>query len=145
MGIALSACTDWIDVSPKTNVKTDELFTSEDGFKSALTGIYGRMTNMETYGANLTFTFLEQLVQRYDNYREGTVTEKQRADIYDYKNHASSKASIEVIWSNLYKNIANINNLLKYLETNGEVIQTEGYRDLIKGEALGLRAFHYFD
>ena len=22
---------------------------------------------------------------------------------------------------------------------------TEGYRDLMKGEALGLRAFHYFD
>lgn len=145
MWIILSGCADWIDVSPKTDVKADELFTSEDGFKSALTGIYGRMTKGENYGGNLTFTFLEQLVQRYDNYRTGTVTEESRADIYDYKNQESSKSSIKTIWSNMYTNIANINNLLKNLETNGEAIITEGYRDLIKGEALGLRAFHYFD
>ena len=49
------------------------------------------------------------------------------------------------LWLKLYNEIANINNFLQYLESNGDVIVTEGYRDLMKGEALGLRAFHYFD
>ena len=44
----------------------------------------------------------------------------------------------------MYQDIANINNLLAYLETNGHYITTEGYWEMIS-EALGLRAFHYFD
>lgn len=141
--VAFSACSDWLDVSPKTDVKSKELFTSEDGFKSALIGIYGRMTNNGLYGRNLTFLFMEQLAQRYDNVKN--VSDDDRAQIYDYKNYSSSKSTIASIWNQMYKNIANINNLLANLEINGHYITTEGYYELIKGEALALRAFHYFD
>lgn len=138
-----SACSDWLDVNPKTEVKSKELFTSEDGFKSALTGIYGRMTKDPLYGRNLSFLFLEQLAQRYDNIR--SISDEDRAAIYDYKNLTSSKNTIATIWGEMYRNIANINNLLYNLEVNGHCITTEGYFEMIKGEALGLRAFHYFD
>ena len=30
----MSACSDWVDVSPNTDVKSEDLFTSESGFKS---------------------------------------------------------------------------------------------------------------
>lgn len=142
--ITFSACSDWIDVSPNTDVKAEDMFNSEEGFKSALIGIYGRMTKQETYGRVLTFDFIERLAQRYDNTNnEGTDVE--RAQIYDYVNYDASKSTIASIWLNMYQTIANINSLLSYLETHGENIQTEGYYELIKGEALGLRAFHYFD
>ena len=43
-----SACSDWFDVSPKTDIKSDDFFSDENGFQSALTGCYVRMTNDET-------------------------------------------------------------------------------------------------
>ena len=38
VAVASSACSDWFDVSPKTDIKTDDLFKDETGFQSALTG-----------------------------------------------------------------------------------------------------------
>ncbi len=137
------ACTDWIDVNPKTDVDSEEMFTSEDGFKSTLIGIYVRMSDMSLYGGNLSFNFLEKLVQRYDNNNDDD--DEVRAKIYDYTNQESSKNIIATIWDGMYQTIANINNLLTNIEEHGENIRTIGYRNLIKGEALGLRAFHYFD
>ena len=64
VAVASSACSDWFDVSPKTDIKTDDLFKDETGFQSALTGCYGNMTKDKTYGKNLTWYFLEKLVQR---------------------------------------------------------------------------------
>ena len=142
LGMFFSSCSDWLDVSPKTELKSEVLYTTENGFKSALTGIYGRMTKLGMYGQTLSFQFLEELAQRYDNHE---LSDAQRAQIYDYKNYGSSKSSVNGIWAEMYQNIANINNLLKFLELNGQYIKTPGYRELMKGEALGLRAFHYFD
>lgn len=141
----LFSCKDWIDVSPKTDIEAEDFFTSEDGFKSALTGLYSMMVLDKSYGRQLTFDFIERLVQRYDNYAPGSVTDGERASIYKYEETESSKTAIADIWLKLYNEIANINNFLQYLETNGDVIATEGYRDLMEGEALGLRAFHYLD
>lgn len=138
----MSACSDWVDVSPNTDVKSEDLFTSESGFKSALIGIYGRMTDQSLYGGHMTFNFMEKLVQRYDNNND---SDDVRAKIYDYKNQSDPKNTLASIWSAMYQDIANINSLLTYLETNGHYITTEGYWEMIKGEALGLRAFHYFD
>ena len=63
VAVASSACSDWFDVSPKTDIKTDDLFKDETGFQSALTGCYGNMTKDKTYGKNLTWYFLEKLVR----------------------------------------------------------------------------------
>lgn len=144
VALTLASCSDWIDVSPKTEVESADLFTSESGFKNALIGVYARMTLEETYGRQMTFGYLERLVQRYD---VGGVIydEVQAARYYDYENYDDSKNAQATIWANLYTTITNINNLLGYIETNGQYITTDGYYNLIKGEALGLRAFHYFD
>ena len=53
VAVASSACSDWFDVSPKTDIKTDDLFKDETGFQSALTGCYGNMTKDKTYGDDL--------------------------------------------------------------------------------------------
>ncbi|MEG2792048.1 MAG: RagB/SusD family nutrient uptake outer membrane protein, partial [Odoribacter sp.] len=140
---SFSACSDWFDISPKTEVKSKDLFLTEAGFKSALTGIYGMMTREHLYGRDLSFLFLEQLAQRYDNNPDAT--DEQRGKIYDYENLSSSKEALSSIWNSMYRNIANINNLLYNIEMNGKNIITPGYYELIKGEALALRAFHYFD
>ena len=38
--LTFSSCTDWLDVSPKTNIPAEELFETENGYMSALAGIY---------------------------------------------------------------------------------------------------------
>lgn len=149
IGMALtalfSACADWVNVSPKEEVEADKLFNSENGFKSALIGVYARMTLTENYGKNLSYGYIEDLVQRYDNYSI-VPTDAKRAERYDYKNDKTAKGYVNSIWRESYNTIANLNNLLNYLENKGrDVILTEGLWEQIKGEALGLRAFHYFD
>ncbi len=149
IGMALtalfSACADWVNVSPKEEVEADKLFNSENGFKSALIGVYARMTLTENYGKNLSYGYIEDLVQRYDNYSI-VPTDAKRAERYDYKNDKTAKGYVNSIWQESYNTIANLNNLLNYLENKGrDVILTEGLWEQIKGEALGLRAFHYFD
>ena len=62
----LSSCSDWFDISPKTDVKAEDLFETETGFQSALAGIYIGMTDQSAYGANFTFGQLDKMVQYYD-------------------------------------------------------------------------------
>lgn len=52
---------------------------------------------------------------------------------------------VNSIWKNMYKVIANINNFLTWIDKNKEVLTTPDYYEIMKGEALGLRAFVYFD
>ena len=97
VAVASSACSDWFDVSPKTDIKTDDLFKDETGFQSALTGCYGNMTKDKTYGKNLTWYFLEKLVQRYD---DGSAPfAGQSEHVYDYTNANYSKGIITDIWN----------------------------------------------
>ena len=147
------SCSEWMDIRPSTEVEADLMFTNEDGFKSALTGVYARMIGENLYGNQLTFGLLEELAQRYDaGARYSTLTSNNRTLFYQYSseveigNIGATKTRLSNIWNAMYTDIVNLNSLLEHLEENGrEVIQTEGLFDIIKGEALGLRAFHYFD
>lgn len=55
VSLFLSSCQNWIDVNPKTDIEAEEFFTSEDGFKSALTGLYSMMVLEKSYGRQMTF------------------------------------------------------------------------------------------
>ena len=69
-----SACSDWLNVEPKTTVKEEEVFGRELGFKEALTGAYIKMAATGLYARNLSFGFLDILGGRYT----------QRTDQKDY-------------------------------------------------------------
>ena len=142
-----SSCTDWLDVAPDTDVPAEELFTTENGFMSALAGIYITMTEEATYGKNLSFGLMEQLAQMYDKVPDGT---SDPSSVYIYGVETSgaynTKGVLANIWSSQYHTIANVNNLLKWLELNGEtVIADRTILSMIRGEALALRAFLHFD
>lgn len=141
--LALSSCSDWLDVKPKTNVQEEDLFKNEQGFKEALTGIYIKMSETQLYGRELTYGFLDILAQRYVS------DENQDADYsqptwYTYPS-TRTESYINSFWTESYNVIANLNNLLSNIEQRGNVITTPGYYNIIKGEALGLRSFIYLD
>ena len=66
IGMALTACEDWFDVSPKTEMKADDMFQDERGFRDALIGAYTLMTADQIYGKEMVMGFVEALAQTYD-------------------------------------------------------------------------------
>lgn len=133
------ACSDWLDVQPKTSIKGEDLFSSESGFKDALTGFYLNMAKSEVYAKEMTYGYVDLLAGNYDNY-PGEYYEEKR---YDYD--VTWESTKNGIYTKLYNIIANINNFLHYLDKNRNVLTTEHYYEIMKGEALGLRAFLHFD
>lgn len=141
------SCSDWLDVAPNTDVPAKELFTTENGYKSALAGLYILMTEEDTYGMNMSFGLMDQLAQMYDKLPEGT---SDRNSVYIYERETSgaynTKGVLANVWRRQYNVIANANNLLKWWELNGDaVIADSTTRRMIRGEALALRAFLHFD
>ena len=62
----LSSCSDWLDVEPETSVDESKLFSTEQGFRDAMAGVYADMASSSLYGKNMTFGFLDVLAQQYD-------------------------------------------------------------------------------
>lgn len=140
---AFTSCSDWLDVKPKTNVEEEELFKREQGFKEALTGVYIKMADVSGYGRELTYGFMDVLAQRYSvdasNAQDYTLKEW-----YEFPSK-KTESYTNAFWSNHYNMIANLNNLLANIDKGRDVLITPGYYEIIKGEALGLRSFLYFD
>ncbi len=145
--MSFNSCSEWLDVTPNTDLPAKELFTTENGFQSALAGLYILMTEEDTYGKNLSFGMMEQLVQMYDKLPDGT-TDRNSVYIYDRETSGAynTKGVLANTWRAQYNAIANANNLLKWWEMNGELVLLDPTsRDMIRGEALALRAFLHFD
>lgn len=143
--LLFASCSDWFDVSPKTDLKADDLFSSESGFQSALTGIYLEMTSSSTYGSTMSFGLLDQLAQEYDYVPSG-VTDISAIYRFSTGNAYGSKQLISSAWLGEYNIIANCNNLLKWLDAKGDkVLVDANERSMMRGEALAVRAFCHFD
>lgn len=139
---ALSSCSDWLSVKPKTEIETDVMFETEQGFKDALIGCYALLSSRDLYGGELTCTFLDVLGQQY--LLQGTTQNRYYyASRYDY-NYSSNEAIIRKIWEQMYKTIANVNAVMEALEKNKGKI-TPMYYHYMKAEVYSLRAFIYLD
>lgn len=141
-GVAVfSSCETWFDVQPKTQVKGDDLFATESGYRTALLGVYTLMASNSLYGEELSMELLDVLAQYY-SISSGS------HGYYEAKNFNYDseivKAKVATIWLYMYKGIANLNNLLENIEANRSKLGKVHYT-LIKGEALGLRAYLHFD
>lgn len=141
--LSVTSCSKWFDVKPKKMVEQKDLFSTENGFKEALTGIYLKMGADDIYGRTTTYGFLDVLAQYYKNADETYAGHQDKLN-YVFPS-TRTESYIKSIWSASYNVIANINNLLFFLDENRNVLTTEGYYEIIKGEALGLRAFLHFD
>lgn len=142
----MTACDDWLDVDASNQVDRNELFNSELGYAEALTGVYAKMCDGSLYGRELSFNIVDIMAGYYNIRTNSHVAWYQ----YDYANPENEnnqnycKPYIEKMWNGLYAQIANLNSLLGTIDGNKAVFSGDNY-DLIKGEALGLRAFLHFD
>ena len=143
LGVMFSAtaCNDWLDVSPETEKKKEEMLSKESGYRNVLIGAYIRMKSSSLYGEEMVHGTVEMLAQHWNN--TTSKTKENYLKKFDYKASVVESAFYS-IYNNLYKVIADVNGLLEEIDNNKDVFSGNSY-ELIKGEALAIRAFCHFD
>ncbi len=140
LSLVMASCNEWLDVQPRSQVEDTELFSSERGFKEALAGVYSSMLSNNTYAKELTYGFIGVLGQEWDYYYSS-----QYSDVATYNYDAAYPTGfIRGIWTTNYTGIANANHLLANIDAKAGLFAKDNY-EVIKGEALALRAFLHFD
>ena len=133
------SCSDWLDVKMSDKIMENTLFSTNNGFMTALNGVY--MGMVDVYGEDLSMGIIDVQAQYY-NMVNGNHNYKVFANyLYDdeaFKNRSNS------IWTKIYSLIANINGLLVHCDEENSALR-ENYYPLVKGEALALRAMLHFD
>jgi len=138
----LSACNDWLTVQPEASVSKEELFRTEEGFFEALNGVYMLCSENSFYGGLFTVEVQEAFAQNY-SYRVQDYTNFLYTSLFDFTNQ-TVKGRNSTIWTNAYRAIVNINLILENIDNKKDIFH-EGMYELVKGEALALRAFIHFD
>ncbi|AOM79355.1 RagB/SusD family nutrient uptake outer membrane protein [Pedobacter steynii] len=137
--LVVPGCKKYLQVEPKSSISEKEMFTSEAGFKQALTGVYSQMGARKMYGDYLSYGFVSALAQDYTSpgSRYATTISLTYTDdaVVTY---------IDEIWTSTYTAIAGLNNILAHSGQNANVLSPKSAK-LIRGEALGLRAYLHFD
>lgn len=145
--VIMTSCNDYLDVKPTNQLDQSELFKTEDGYEDALTGVYSNMAGTALYGKELTWRMLDLLGGYYYGPIYGTNSE---INEYRYKHKDSNRSEtvigiVDNVWSGMYAQIANLNEILSTIDANKGVFTTTDHYNIIKGEALGLRAFLHLD
>ncbi|MDR1719532.1 MAG: RagB/SusD family nutrient uptake outer membrane protein [Dysgonamonadaceae bacterium] len=141
--LALSACNEWLDINPALEIREEESFSTEQGFQDLLVGAYIRMASSSLYGLNTTVVLPEMITQHW-TVRAGTSNELLTSLTgFDYTSSVS-KSLLETTWLAYYKTISNLNSLLAHIDEK-KALFTDGNYELIKGEAIGLRAFLHLE
>lgn len=146
--VFMSSCSDWLDVTPKDIVDEDDLFTSYQGYRNALNGVYKQMGATGMYGKELSWGFVDVLAWSYYSGRGYIESTNTYYDVMDFKYTGDKvKIFIETIWTETYNAIANCNNIIERIQTEDTTMFPLGKyeKNLILGEAIGLRAFLHFD
>lgn len=136
------SCESWFDVKPADRISGRALFETREGFVKALNGIYTGLNNRSIYGREMTAGVLDIMAQYYSsnsNFHNALIQYN-----YEYDGSPSVKTTFDNIWSTNYNLIVNLNIIIEKCDENKSVLNGIWY-DLIKGEALAMRAFLHLD
>lgn len=135
------SCKKWLDVTPGNQVRAEDQFASEAGFRDALMGIYIKMTEPGSYGQMYNWGAADYMAQPY----KLLIDQEYFTDIQKYRfKTTKGMVIVEAMWTSHYNCIANVNSALTNLEKSKGSINKISF-SIIKGELLGLRAFLHFD
>ncbi len=142
--VGLTGCSGYLDVKPYDQIAEDELLQSEQGYEKLLNGIYIELNSDALYGKSLTTEMIEvmgQVWQVGDN-------EETWGHYIDLWNHRYGTAywrqRLDQTWDKAYALIANCNKIIDHIDGQKALFGGNHY-DMVKGEALALRAYLHFD
>ena len=134
--ILCSSCNDWLDVKPQGQTEEEDMYTTYEGFKDALTGCYVKLKDRDLYGEGLTMSHIESLAQLWD--LSGSTRDADLALArYEYEN-TYAKSVISGIYGGLYNVIVQANSVLRHLEHGGDCIEDSVAFRVLQGEAFAI-------
>jgi len=139
--LLIISCNDYLDIKPEDKYLEEDIFSSKEGIQTVLNGVYSNMSDRDTYGGNLTMSTVDVLAQRYLS-----LTKKHKWFYHATYEYGEGKVenTFNAIWSKMYVNILNMNNFIQNLDTYSGILSLEE-ENILRGEALGLRAMHHLD
>lgn len=139
--IVTVSCQKWLDgPSPSGQVEEEKMYETEEGFQNVLLGVYINMAGKNLYGNNMTMTIPELLAQHWKVSSESVFS---FIKDYNYRN-TEVEELLSDTWQAYFNSIVGLNSLLNEIDAKKHLFNRGNY-ELIKGEALGLRAFLHFD
>ena len=142
-----TSCESWLDIQQEGEVTVDQLYSTGEGYRTALNGVYQAMGRPALYGREFSFGLVDCMSQQYDLANESFSNDLYiKASEFKY-NDVSLVDFIDNIWTSGFKVIANTNDLIQNIEKTSPELFEEGEmeRNLIMGEAYACRALMHFD
>ncbi len=142
-----TSCESWLDIQQEGEVTAEQLYSTGEGYRTALNGVYQAMGRPALYGREFSFGLVDCMSQQYDLADDSFSTDHyMKAAKFEY-NDVSLVDFIDNIWTSGFKVIANANDLLQNIEKASPELFEEGEleRNLIMGEAYACRALMHFD
>ncbi|MBK3518204.1 RagB/SusD family nutrient uptake outer membrane protein [Carboxylicivirga marina] len=133
--LLFTSCENLLDITPKSEIAAEELFEDVEGFEDAMYGIYSQMQEDFLYGR--FFQVVPDVLAQY--YEYGGEYEKFMS--YEYSSDANVQMQMNKAWTDAYTLLGQVNSLLDNADKDFDDINY----DLVRGEALGVRAFIHFD
>lgn len=138
-GTMFISCNDWLDVNPRSQVKSKVLYETQDGFKMALNGVYIKLASADLYGQK-TSMYIPDALARMWSYPTDKTSLLRGLSTHDYT-ISNVENEFSAMFSNYYNAIAQLNDLLYNLETSSITFEYNNDK-LLKAEAMGLRAIY---
>lgn len=138
--MAVTSCRAWLDVDSEDRILEDKLFSSTDGFYTALNGVYVDLVNRDLYSGTLGPLTADVLAQYWNT----------EADSHLYGSLSlllpeAKRTAVNGLWTRAYFLILNINKIISHCDDKRGTILNEKDYSIIKGEALALRALLHFE
>lgn len=137
--VAASSCKKFLDLTPVSSTTTGNAYKTGDDIEAALTGAYGSFMATNFY----QWEIYAHTDVRSDNAYCGGSND---VDYYqlDMNSVPNTNGSVYRAWTELYAAIARANSVLVNIDNIKDESLTTERRQQIIGEALFLRAFHYY-
>lgn len=138
VAISAMSCNDFLDLEPISDETTANAYTKLSQIEAALTGTYESFQSDAYVWNNVQFQDV-----RSDNHYAGG----DNSFFYevDYLDISATNEKVYQSWSNIYNAILKANIVLERVHEVTDPLLTEERKDQIIGEALFLRAFHYYN
>jgi len=141
-----TSCSDFLHTTPSTSVADSEVFKTASGAQSALNGCYFQMKAYNSGGADRSDDYGIPSIQMIsDMCGEDVINNGSGWYLYNYNYWGETRGDIfrsSQLWVFHYRLINNLNSVIAYIDACEGDDQTKKY---IKGQALGIRGWAYFD
>jgi hypothetical protein len=132
--ISGSSCKKYLDTKPEDFSSPEQFYETETQLNNALAGVYNTLAADATFGRQMVVELANGTDEAF--YKRNALTVNTMLFNYDASNNI-----VATTWAALYEGVNRANYLLANIN---KPQMDEKRRDVIRGEALFLRAFFYF-